>query len=106
MKIVDERNLVRKDFLGGFYRAFLSHLKDCILAEKFRGYEESIFLLQNFRGSFFQPCGYRNFAKMMSNINVHSNIIGVKPIHPKTYKVCKTLKRQTTVFCRDHKSDL
>ena len=33
---------------------------------------------------FRYTCAYRNFAKILGNINVYPNIIGVKPIHPKT----------------------
>ena len=36
-------------------------------------------------GTFFDtPCVYGNLAKILGNINAHPNIIGVKPIHPKT----------------------
>ena len=34
---------------------------------------------------FLYTCAYRTFAKILSNINVYSNITGfIKPIHPRT----------------------
>ena len=41
--------------------------------------------IRKFYGTFFDyPCANGNLVKILGNINAHRNIIGVKPIHPKT----------------------
>ena len=54
------------------------------LIENSRHTEKQYFHYKNLGYVFLCGRAYRNFEKILGNLNVYPNIIGVKPIHPKT----------------------
>ena len=60
-----------------------------VSCRKFEDTEKPCFHQKILREVFLYTCAQRNFAKILGNINIYLNVIGVKPIHPKTFRECK-----------------